>query len=204
MGLNWSVATGLMLAVLGPTSCGGTAVSGGSSGAGGRAGIATDSSERPATDAGVGNTPQTGQAGAATNSSGSGSAGATVAGAGGPSSNAGSAGSDLGVLILPADGWVHIESNPLMIQGALLAYADEGSHPNMTADFTGTNACIKGAAMKIDVAPPCFDCNVHDWFWGAAMGLNLNQPLDPTTMMGGTPRGLRRQRAARLCLRAER
>jgi hypothetical protein len=56
----------------------------------------------------------------------------------------------------------------------------------MVADFMDTNACIRGTAAKVDLAsdvcmnylftPPAVDC--YGQFWGAAIGMNLNQKLD--------------------------
>ena len=63
--------------------------------------------------------------------------------------------------------------------------------------FSGANMCIKGTAAQVDMAsdacvnktltPPATDC--YGEYWGSAIGLNLNQPLDMTTdpPMGGTP-----------------
>jgi len=62
-------------------------------------------------------------------------------------------------------------------------------------DATATTACIKGTAAKVDMAsaacmnkmftPPATDC--YGEYWGAALGFNLNQAIDMTTMEGGTP-----------------
>jgi hypothetical protein len=114
------------------------------------------------------------------------------------SSNGGSGGGGelpAGVPLTATDGWVDGMSNALMIQGAMFEYADPTSLMGLTKDFTGTNACIKGTAAKVDMmsmacttkmfTPPATDC--YGEYWGAAIGLNLNQAIDETTMMGGTP-----------------
>ncbi len=91
-----------------------------------------------------------------------------------------------GVPLTPADGWVDKASNTLGIQGAMFAYADNTSKMGMTEDFVGANACIKGTAAKVDLKctfmPPAMDC--YGEFWGAAIGLNLNQPIDEATGEG--------------------
>jgi hypothetical protein len=94
-----------------------------------------------------------------------------------------------GVPLTATDGWVDAMGNALGIQGAMFSYADTTSAMGMTEDFKGPNACIKGTAAKVDLKctpmAPATDC--YGQFWGAAIGLNLNQPNDPATMMGGTP-----------------
>jgi hypothetical protein len=91
-----------------------------------------------------------------------------------------------GVLIPFADGWVDVASNALSIQGAIFAYGDDTSKTGMMEDFMGANACIKGTAAEVvdpcTIVPPAVDC--YGTFWGAAIGLNLNQPKDPDTGMG--------------------
>lgn len=124
-----------------------------------------------------------------------GAAGTSVLPMGG-SSTGGTGGGELpaGVPLTAMDGWVDGMSNSLMIQGAMFEYADPTSLMGMTKDFAGANACIKGTAAKVDMTstacttkmftPPATDC--YGEYWGAAIGLNLNQPIDPTTMEGGT------------------
>jgi len=121
-----------------------------------------------------------------------GTAGAPPAGAG--SSNGGAAGGVVteGVLLQPVDGWVDSQSNGLLVQGAVFAFGDETSKVGMTENFMGSNACIKGTAAKVDMAsavcvdktftPPATDC--YGQYWGAAIGMNLNQPIDPATGEG--------------------
>lgn len=110
----------------------------------------------------------------------------------------GGTGSGEGVPLAPMNGWVDGASNILGIQGAMFPFGDPtslmGSSPT---DFStsGTEACFKGTAAKVDMAsmacttkmytPPATDC--YGEYWGAAIGLNLNQQIDMTTMMGGSP-----------------
>ena len=131
----------------------------------------------PITVAGSG---PTGTAGAAP------AGGATAAGGG-----TAAGGDDLpaGVPLTPADGWIAGDTNSLAIQGAFFAYADTFSIKNQMSDFTGTNVCMSGSAAKVDlsctVVAPATDC--YGTYFGAAIGLNLNQPTDPDSGMGGTP-----------------
>lgn len=103
-----------------------------------------------------------------------------------------------GVPLTVMDGWVDGMGNTLKVQGAMFSYADPTSlmgPPAMTSDFVGTHACIKGTAAKVDMkstacttkmfTPPAVDC--YGEYWGAAIGLNMNQAIDMTTMMGGMP-----------------
>lgn len=86
------------------------------------------------------------------------------------------------------DGWVGQETNTLGIQGAIYAAADDTTALSMTSSFVGSNACIQGTAAQVDLlcTPPVgMDC--YGLFWGAAISLNLNQPIDPETMMGVDP-----------------
>lgn len=136
-------------------------------------------------------------AGSKSSSSGSGnSAGSSVVPKGGTDSGTGGTGTlSEGVPLTPTDGWVDIASNTLMVQGAMFEYADPTSLMGLTKDFEGANACIKGTAAKVDMTstacttktftPPAADC--YGEYWGAAIGLNLNQAIDMTTMMGGAP-----------------
>ena len=113
----------------------------------------------------------------------------TAAGTGTTGGSGGGGDLPAGVPLTPAMGWVDGMSNTLMIQGAMFSYADDTSKMGMTEDFTGSNACIKGTAAKVDLkctpVAPATDC--YGTFWGAAIGLNLNQAIDPTTMMGADP-----------------
>lgn len=126
------------------------------------------------------------------NTAGSGTAGSSVVPSGGSGTLA------EGVPLTATDGWVDGMSNTLMIQGAMFSYGDPTSlagPPEMVSDFTGTNACIKGTAAKVDMTsmacttkmftPPATDC--YGEYWGAAIGLNLNQPIDPVSMKGVDP-----------------
>jgi hypothetical protein len=129
-----------------------------------------------------------------------GAAGAMVA-AGGSGGAADVAGVPLDTIVGtmgPADPpgvgtWLDGASNILKIQGAMFPFADTTSIMGMMADFTTAGkSCISGTAAKVDVlSAPCMtmmftapatDC--YGQFWGAAVGLNLNQPTDPITNMG--------------------
>jgi len=131
--------------------------------------------------------PGTGSGGTDTSSGGTSAAGTSAAG----TSAAGTGGGVLpaGVPLTSTDGWVDVMSNTLGIQGAMFSYADDTSKMTMTDDFMAADACIKGTAAKVDLkctpVAPATDC--YGTFWGAAIGLNLNQPNDPTTGMGGMP-----------------
>ena len=126
------------------------------------------------------------------NGNGAGTGTATATGTSGASSSAAGAGSGTGgggslpegVPLTAADGWVDAMGNTLGIQGAMFSYADTTSAIGLAEDFAGPNACIKGTAAKVDLKctpmAPATDC--YGQFWGAAIGLNLNQP---TVMMGG-------------------
>jgi hypothetical protein len=139
--------------------------------------------------------------GGATNNSPAGS-GPTIVGtaggtgAGGTGSGAGGGTGDLpaGIPLTPTNGWVDGMSNSLMIQGAFFSYSDMVSAMGLVSDvMTTSSACMKGVAAKVimpcTIMAPATDC--YGTYWGAAIGLNLNQPnvVDPTTMvsMGGTP-----------------
>lgn len=118
-------------------------------------------------------------------------------GSGGGSATGGETGSGggtttPGVPLTILDGWVDGAGNTAMIQGAIFPYAD--THTAATMDpapedtmFTGATACIKGEAAMVDLdctyMPPATDC--YGEFWGAAIGLNLNQPI--VDDVGGDP-----------------
>jgi hypothetical protein len=127
-------------------------------------------------------------------------AGSSVLPTAGTATTGGTGGGDLpaGVPLSPMNGWVAGDSNTLMISGAMFPFGDDTSKMGMTpADFSmsGATACLKGTAAKVDMAstpcstkmftPPATDC--YGQFWGAAIGLNLNQQIDMTTTLGGTP-----------------
>jgi len=134
-------------------------------------------------------TPPLAVAGGSNSSAGTGTTpqgGSTAAG------GAGGAASNLpGIPLEPMAGWVP-DTNAAKIQGALFSFGDETSKMGKTEDFTGAKACIKGNAAKVDTAsaicksgmftPPAMDC--YGEYWGIAIGLNLNQAIDPMTMMG--------------------
>ena len=99
-----------------------------------------------------------------------------------------------GVPLTPTDGWLPL-GNDAGIQGAVFSFGDPTSKTGMTENFMGTSACIAGTAAKVDMTsvacttkvftPPATDC--YGEYWGAAIGMILNQPIDMTTMKGGTP-----------------
>jgi len=135
-----------------------------------------------------------GNAGAAKGGASNGGASTTA----GRSSGGGGTGGDAtvgeGIPISWVDGWVN-GANPLKIQGAVFPYADATSAMGMISDFAGTHACIRGTAAKVDLAssvcttrmftPPATNC--YGEYWGVAIGLNLKQEVEPTTLMGGVP-----------------
>ena len=96
-----------------------------------------------------------------------------------------------GVPLTPMMGWVDGLSNVLKIQGAMFSYADDTTKVTMMTDTTQEGkVCIQGTAAKVDlmcVKPPGKDC--YGATWGAAIGLNLNQPTVEMDgmMVGGTP-----------------
>jgi hypothetical protein len=114
------------------------------------------------------------------------------------SSTGGAATLGEGVPLDPMNGWVDAAGNSLMIQGAMFPFGDPTSlMGSMPVDFSasGADACFKGTAAKVDVTatacatkmftPPAMDC--YGEFWGAAIGLNLNQKIDEASGLGGTP-----------------
>jgi len=119
---------------------------------------------------------------------GAGSGGSTST-TGGDSSGGGGGDLPPGVPLTPTNGWVDGASNTLGIQGAMFAFSDMVSGMGLVSDLTADHACIKGTAAKVDLkctpVAPATDC--YGQFWGAALGLNLKQPIDMTTMMGGAP-----------------
>ena len=98
-----------------------------------------------------------------------------------------------GIPITPTNGWVNADSNMAMIQGALFTYADDTTKMTLMDTIKAGMNCMSGTAAKVNkmCTPPAgMDC--YGVTWGAAIGLNLNQPnvpdpADPTMMMGGDP-----------------
>jgi hypothetical protein len=86
--------------------------------------------------------------------------------------------------LIPADGWLDAATNTLGMQGAVFSYGD--AHSLLNGNFTGPNVCIWGEAAQVDLncipEPPATDC--YGEYWGTAIGMNLNQPIDPVTAMG--------------------
>jgi hypothetical protein len=170
----------LGLSILASFGCddGGAEDDGGTAGTGGLVAV-------PGT-AGTGNVSTSAGTGSATAGTGSNTGGTD-------SGTAGSGPLPEGAPLISNDGWVTNET--VGIQGAMFAYADPTSKMTLTEDFVLTNACIKGEAAKVDMlstacatktfTPPATDC--YGEFWGAAIGLNLNQPIDPVSMEGVDP-----------------
>jgi hypothetical protein len=106
-----------------------------------------------------------------------------------------------GVPLTPMNGWVDAGSNTLMVSGAMFPFGDPTSKAGppamMPVDFSmsGDKACFQGTAAKVDMTsticttrmftPPATDC--FGEYWGAAIGLNMNQQIDTATGLGGTP-----------------
>jgi hypothetical protein len=152
----------------------------------------------------TGATGGTSAAGAAGGTTGAGAAGGTTGTTGGTGGAGGTGPVAEGVPLTPdTGGWVDGAGNTLGIQGAMFAYADDTTKASMMGTcptegcetpFT-VNAgppvavCIQGEAAKVDMnctpVAPATDC--YGTFWGAAIGLNLNQPIDPATEMGADP-----------------
>jgi len=208
---TWSWVAGLVLAAC-AASCAGKAITNDRNAAGGSSARPDDAD---AGNAGIGSragqggsggfvTGSPGSAGALTASSGgatnTASGGATSTAAGGAAvgsgATAGALTFDSGVPITPTEGWVDGASNVLNIQGALFAASDPTTTMGLSADLLGPKACMTGTAARVDMAsevcttkmfpPPATDC--YGYFWGAELGLNLNQALDSVTMGGATPK----------------
>ena len=142
--------------------------------------------------AGTGN-PTAGGPGITAGAPGTGGATANAGAApvAGGTSTAGAAGAGVllkGIPLTPTDGWVDMASNTLGVQGAVFSFGDPTSKTGMVSDFLGDHACIKGTAALVDktstacstmmFTPPATDC--YGEYWGAAIGMNLNQPIDMT------------------------
>jgi len=140
---------------------------------------------------GTAGTPSTGTGG----TPGTGTGGTPSTGTAGSSTGGGSTMTE-GVPITPNMGWVAVDSNVLGVQGAAFSFADSTSKVGMTDNLmtaTDGKSCITGTAAKVDMAsdkcvnktfdPPATDC--YGQYWGAAFGINFNQKIDASTMMGG-------------------
>jgi hypothetical protein len=140
----------------------------------------------PAGSAGTGGTLVAASGTAGTGNTGN--AGGSMGGSGGTGTVA------EGVPLPILNGWVDA-SEAIGIQGAIFAYGDATSKMGMVEKFMEADACISGTAAKVDTmstactsmmfTPPATDC--YGEYWGAAIGLNLNQPIDPDTMKGVDP-----------------
>jgi hypothetical protein len=125
---------------------------------------------------------------------GTGNTGNAGTSSGGSAGSGGSGPVAEGVPLPILDGWVDAKE-AIGIEGAIFAYGDPTSKMGMTEKFLGAEACIAGTAAKVDTmstactsmmfTPPATDC--YGEYWGAAIGLNLNQPIDMTTMKGVDP-----------------
>jgi hypothetical protein len=76
---------------------------------------------------------------------------------------------------------VSAESNTVGIQGAVFAFHDDAG-TTVTDGITGDEVCISGTAVMVDPGcdpGPWGDC--YGYAFGAAIGLNLNQPTDSET-----------------------
>ncbi len=110
-------------------------------------------------------------------------------GIGGGTTLPGSGGSILldGFPLIPMNGWLDAQTNALGMQGAVFPFGDDYS--TLENDFTGSNVCIAGEAARVDLncvpEPPATDC--WGMYWGTAVGMNLNQPIDPVTEMAVDP-----------------
>lgn len=177
-----------LLAVVGVSILAATAAcdSGSDGGTGGSAGsgVIPIPNGGTAPTAGTGTTPTAGTGTTPTAGTGTGGTGSS---GGAPAA---------GVPLTPTDGWVAADSNALMVQGAMFGFADDfttAGPPMMAVDTTASNACIKGvAAMVVKTCTPPAGMDCFGVYWGAALGLNLNQPnvpsmTDPTMMVGGDP-----------------
>jgi hypothetical protein len=139
-------------------------------------------------DGGTGGTAGlTAVSGTANNTSGSG--GSTGGGTGGTGMVA------EGVPLPILDGWVDA-NEAIGIQGAIFAYGDATSKMGwMDKTLMGSEACLAGTAAKVDMmstacttmmfTSPATDC--YGEYWGAAIGLNLNQPIDMASGKGVDP-----------------
>lgn len=154
--------------------------------------VGCDSADTP-DNSGTGGKIVVPQAGSNTGNTGNTNTGNTGTGGSGNATSGGSGtGGGVateGVPLTVADGWVDAGGNALCVQGAMFSYGDDTSKMGMTEDFMGPNACIKGTAAKVDTActpvAPATDC--YGTYWGAAIGLNMNQPIDPVTGEGVDP-----------------
>jgi len=182
----------LLLLAGGGLSCGGRVGTGpgGTSAQGGSPSVARGPHEGPSAQGGQSDqdSPNVADGGLGGNALGSAGAAAALAG--------GATGTNHDIplcdgpcgLLTSIDGWVPAAGNSLGIQGALFAFADRTSEIGMTTNISGSNACIAGTAARVDLTctpPPGSDC--FGVYFGPGIGLNLNQPIDPITMMPGDP-----------------
>jgi hypothetical protein len=138
-------------------------------------------------------TTGTGPVAVNSNAGATGTVGGGTGAGGGATAAGGSGASDLpsGVPLTPADGWVDGMSNTIGVQGAFFSYADPTTFTSLTDTIKAGMNCVQGTVAQVNlmctVKPPATDC--YGTTWGAAVGLNLNQPNVPGdggVMMGGT------------------
>jgi hypothetical protein len=79
----------------------------------------------------------------------SGAAGAL--GGAGPAEGGDGGGASISDALLPMNGWVSEGSNTPGIQGALFDMADQTTRQSVVADFSGSNACIRGTAARVEL-----------------------------------------------------
>lgn len=196
--MSWAVKLILGVSVLAMAAGFAGCDSGGSDGGGAAGGGIV-----PAAGAGNG-TAGTGSTTAGTSSTTAGT-GSTTAGTGGAPDASGGAPDASGVPLAMSNGWVSGADNTLKIQGAVFTYSDPYTKMTLTSNLDGvtattappvTTACIKGVAPLVPattdktaacnnmmfMSPGAMDC--YGEYWGAAIGMNLNQMIDPGTMMG--------------------
>ncbi|MCH2110150.1 MAG: hypothetical protein MK135_12550 [Polyangiaceae bacterium] len=98
-----------------------------------------------------------------------------------------------GTAIANSMGWVDGAQNTYGIQGAFYTFSDSldeegnpggGDSTIAPAQFT-EDLCVSGTASQVDVNCSADDC--YGLYWGAGVGLNLNQATDEATGEGGTP-----------------
>lgn len=87
--------------------------------------------------------------------------------------------------IEPADGWVAGDTNESGIQGALYTFKDDSGESTINPDdfaASGTTVCVDGTGAQVDLE--CDEDDCYGYFWGAGVGLNLNQEVDSDETLG--------------------
>jgi len=125
----------------------------------------------------------TGGTGSGTGGSSTGTGGSASPGTGGTATGTGGStpGDASGVPLNPMDGWI-ADTNDARIQGAVFAFGDDTSKMGWMPNIAGDKVCLAATAAKVDMnctpVAPATDC--YGTFWGVAIGMNLNQPIDMT------------------------